>query len=210
VADNGRLGWVEVLVAINISVAALATSWASYQATLWGGVQAVQFGLAAAQRAVATRDAIDASVTRAAEIGLFTAWLEAKHTDNEELAAFYAARFPPSLRPAFKEWLAQNPLSDPRAPPSPFGLRSYKPGALVEARAAESAAVAAFEYGQRANKNANAFTRAVVILATAMFFGGVSQVFDRRALRVAMTIISLVACVGGVAAVPLLPMRTLG
>jgi len=191
--------WIEATVAVVLSAAALATSWCSFQATLWNGQQAAHYSRAGAFRTIATRDAIDASVTRSVEIGLFSAWLDAKHTNNEPLAQFYQTRFPPGLKPAFNEWLAQQPLTNPQAPPSPFALASYQQPGMAEARKLEEKAAAEFERGQRANHIGDCYTRSAVILALSMFFGGVGQAFEHRSVRIAMGVVSLVACAAGLA-----------
>jgi hypothetical protein len=207
-ADQPRSRWIEAAVAVVVSAAALATSWCSFQATLWNGQQALHYNRAGAFRTIATGDAIDASVTRSVEIGLFSAWLDAAHAKNERLAQFYQTRFPPDLKPAFAEWLTFQPLTNPQAPPSPFALASYRQPRMVEARALEAKAAAEFDLGQRANHVGDAFTRSAVILALAMFFGGVGQAFEHRSVRIAMGVVALVACVLGVAFALTLPMLT--
>lgn len=209
-SDQNRVSWVEFVVVAIISMAALATSWASYQASLWNGVQAVRFGRAGAFRTMSVRHSIDASVTRAIEVGLFSSWLDAEHSNNASLANFYEARFPASLRPAFREWLAQQPLTNPRAAPSPFALASYRPAQMVEAEQLEGKAEAEFAGGQSANKISNSFIRVVVMNSTAMFFGGMAQVFLRRSLRITMATVALAACSIGLVTLLLLPMRSLG
>jgi hypothetical protein len=205
-AEERQRRRIETAVAVVISIAALATSWASYQAKLWNGDQAAHYGRAGANRTTATRDAIEASVTRSVEVGLFSAWLDAKHAHKEPLAQFYAARFPPGLKPAFDEWIAQQPLTNPRAPPSPFAMESYRQPALVEARLMEASAMREFNEGLRATAVSDDYTRSAVFLATAMFFAGVGQVFDSRRVRIAMGFVALIACVAGVASMLTLPM----
>jgi hypothetical protein len=207
-ADQQRSRWIEAAVAVVVSAAALATTWCSFQATLWNGQQAVHYNRAGAMRTIATGDAIDASVTRSVEIGLFTAWLDAKHTHNEALAQFYQARLPPGLKPAFDEWLTFRPLTNSQAPPSPFTLASYRQPRMAEARALEEKSEAEFGLGQRANHIGDAYTRSAVILALAMFFGGVGQAFQHRPVRIVMAGVALVACILGLAFAFTLPMLT--
>jgi hypothetical protein len=208
-AEPERTDLTELVVAIIISLSALATSFATFEARLWSGRQVRHFGLAGAYRTIATHQALDASVSRSVDIDLFNAWLTAKHSGNAALAAAYQGRFPASLKPAFSAWLAQDPLDNPHAPPSPFVLASYQPPGLIGARQMEAKAQTEFESGEVANYNGNAFMQCAVILAMAMFFGGVGQVFRRRSVRAAMAVVALVACIVGLQQTLTLPMLAL-
>lgn len=200
----------EAVAALVLSAAGVLTSWASYQASLWDGAQMVHYSRASALRLEATQAALDLSMNRAVEIDLFQAWVEAKSDGDERLAAFYQARFPTGLREAFPAWLAQNPLDNPAAEPSPFTLPAYRPAGRAVAAAAETKADAEFQAAIGAKHTADAHTRAAVILAGAMFFGGIGQAFKRRPVRLVLTIMGILSLVGGAALTLTVPMLTLG
>ena len=94
-----------------MSLAALATSWASYQASLWSGEQAEHTASAAAVRAKATRAYNRADDLRMIDIGTFAHWMTAKAGNDSALAGFIAARFRHEFKPAFESWIASRPLT---------------------------------------------------------------------------------------------------
>jgi hypothetical protein len=196
--DTWRSGWLESAVAIVISIAGLGTSWSSYQAALWNSRQAIHFGAAGAYRTEGSGVALEAEMSRAIDVGLFSAWMDAKASGNDALAASYERRFTPEMQPAFAEWLSQQPLTNLRAAQSPFVLGSYRQPALAKAKELGRQAEGAFEDGMKANTYSNAYTRSAVILALSMFLGGVGQVFRRRGVRILLAVCAALACAYGV------------
>ena len=202
---GGRDDWIEMVIAGVLSAAGLLTSWSSYQASLWDGAQAAQYTRANALRVVASRVQLETDSHRAIEAGLFNAWLEAKAGDKDVLAAFYEERFPPDLKPAFQAWIAQNPLKNPAAAPSPFSMNTYRPKGEGQDATLEAQADAAFDKGQEDNRISDVFTQGTVFLAMALFFGGIGQVFKVRIVRLALVVIAAVSCGVGLATIVSLP-----
>ena len=207
--SRGLAHWLELAVVIIISASALVTSWASYEANLWTRKQTVNYGLSGAHRVMATRAALDASVNRTMEVGLLNARMAASEARNPRLAAFYQRRFPEDFQPAFRDWMAQRPFDNPQAAPSPFRLPSYRPPGVSEAERLEALASAEFEEGQHSSTVAASFIRGGVILAMAMFFGGVGQVFGARNLRIAMALMAFLSCAVGLLQIFTLPVLAL-
>ena len=95
-------------------VAALATSWSSYQATRWNGEQAAAAGRTNAIRIEAARaDGLARSQTQV-DVATFIAWADADRRGETEVADFYVDRFRPEFRPAYDAWIADRPLDRPR------------------------------------------------------------------------------------------------
>jgi hypothetical protein len=205
-ADRGRL---ELAVVVVISVAGLVTSFAGYEASLWNRELAIAFGRAGSDRIVGTRAALDASVDRTMAVDLFNAWMEAKAAGKSSLATDYEERFPPELKLAFDEWLAQRPFENPKAAASPFRLPAYRQQGLTEAERLDAKAQAEFAAGQRASAISASFTRASVIMATSMFFGGVGPVFKARYLRIVLGAMAFISCGLGMAQMFTLPVLSL-
>jgi hypothetical protein len=197
--------WMEVVIAVVLSAGGLMTSWASYQAALWDGQQAAHYSRANALRVMATRARLEADSRRAIEINLFNSWLQAKAQGDEPMAKFYADRFPPDMKPAVNAWLLLRPLKDPTAPLSPFALPSYKPEGLAGADKLEVEADSTFARGQDDNRVSDLFTQGAVYMATAMFFGGIGQVFRVRQVRLGLLAVAVVACAIGLARIATLP-----
>jgi len=209
-ADSGRGNWIEIVIAVVLSTGALTTSWATYQAALWEGRQAANYSRANALRVVSTRALLAADSRQSVEIALFSSWMEAQASGNHALATFYEDRFPPDLRPAFDEWIAQNPLKARGAPLSPFALPSYTPTGAAEAKALEAQADATFEDGQQSNRVSDLYTQGTAIMASAMFFGGIGQVFRVRPVRLALLAVAVVTCLVALVRIATLPLLAPG
>ena len=81
----------------------------------------------------------------------------------------------------FEEWAAQCPRENPNAASSPFVLPGYSVAELDRAEALEQRANEAYLKGQDANEKGDKFVLATVILANALFFGGITRSLNRGA-----------------------------
>ena len=211
-AARGLLGEVvrhptEVVTAVSLSVAALLTSWSAYQGAVWDGVEAAQYNRADALRTASARMATRAGQLEAIDILSFSQWLNAYAVDNKPLEAFYRERFRPEFAPAFKAWVATKPQDNPGAPPTPFVMPSYQSAAARQADALEVRAGETFDKGEQAKHDSNQFIQVTVVLASAMFFGGIVQVFRMPRVRVALMAVSLLTCAWALARVVSLPIH---
>jgi hypothetical protein len=183
---------IEIVPAIILSLAGLMASWASHQGAMWNGMQSVYFGRANFERAAASRARFEGEMVRAVQVDLFSDWIEAKSRGNETLAQFYRTRMPLDFRDQFEAWLATRPLDDPEAPPTPFAMKGYRPPGFDDAARAEKLAETHFALGEEASTTSYAYNRAGVVLATAMFFCGIGQVFRQTPVRFALTTVAIV------------------
>jgi hypothetical protein len=191
-AASAKSNLIEMVTAIVLSVAGLMASWASHQGAIWNGMQTVHFGRANFERGAASRARFEGDMVRAIQVDLFSDWIEAKSRGNESLAQFYRTRMPENFRSTFEAWLATRPLENPEAPPTPFAMDSYHPPGFAEAEKSEKDAEAQFALGEEASRTSYAYNRAGVVLATAMFFGGIGQVFRHISVRFTLAAVSIV------------------
>ncbi len=196
---------IETVTVIVISAAGLMASWASHQGAMWNGMQSVHFSRANVERGNAANAKLEGDLIRAVEVDLFSDWIEAKTRRNEVLAEFYRKRMPGTFRGSFEAWLATRPLVNPQAPSTPFVMSSYHPPEFAAAKRAEKAADAEFALGEQANRTAYDYNRAGVVLATAMFFGGVGQVFRHRMLRITLAAVAIVTWLIGLQLILAIP-----
>jgi hypothetical protein len=209
-SDERTTDVLEMLSAIILSIAALASSWATYQSGLWDGEQAANYSSANALRIEASRVALEGDALAGVEVQLFTSWLDAKVHNEDALAKFYEARFPPTLKPAFERWLQSHPLTNTSAPPTPFAHDNYtRPGAAM-ARDLDRKAQQTFAAGQYANTVSDAFQQGATMLALSLFFGGIGQVFKERAPRIGLLTVAGVTLILGLLRVFTLPAQILG
>ncbi len=196
---------VEVVTAVSLSVAALLTSWSAYHAAIWDGVESAQFTRAEALRTQSAQLATRGGQLQGFDIFVTGQWLNAYADGNQRLQDFYRARVRPEFKPAFDAWLASKPLQNPNAPASPFVMPQYRLATSDQSAAAERQAAQAFTRGEQAKTDSNAFIQITVVLASAMFFGGIGQVFKIRRVRLALMTVSVLTCLWALVRVVMLP-----
>lgn len=181
--------WIDLLATILLSVAAVATAWATYQAAHWRSEQ----GLAGNRSVVARVQANRASGIANRQIQIdaltFTHWVDAYTQKDTKLAAFYFRRFRPEFRPAVTAWAATKPLTNPDAPLTPFSMPQYKSAENAEADRLEAKGDAESAVAQVDVQRADRYTLCVVLFATALFFAGIStrlRTFGSRAFVLGM------------------------
>ena len=169
-------------------VAAVATSWSSYQATRWNGEQARTAGRTTAIRIDAARSASLAEAQTQVDVATFIAWADADRSGDPELATFYENRFRPEFEPAFAAWLATEPFVDADAPPTPFAMPEYRVAAKEEAeRLDEQAAVSSAMVSTYIQRSSN-YVLSVVLYAVVLFFAGMSTRMRSARLRWVMAV----------------------
>jgi hypothetical protein len=177
-----------------MSVAALATSWAGYQASLFNGDQLAYGDSATALRTTATRNATRAGQERIVDLELFTSWLGAYARRDSVLSRFYQERFRPEFAPAFRTWVASRPLVNPGAARTPFALPEYRLASDADAQRLSRLADEASAASRHANMTSDAYVLTVVILATVMFFATASQRDTASVLRIGLIILAFLMC----------------
>ena len=185
--DGGR-NLQELLVTVLLVVAALGTSWSSYQATRWNGEQAAAAGRTNAIRIEAARaDGLARSQTQV-DVATFIAWADADLRGEAKVADFYVDRFRDEFRPAYEAWIAEQPLTNSAAPSTPFAMEEYQVAAKNQAEALDAAAeVSAAEVRRDIQRSSN-YVLTVVLYAVALFFAGMSTRVTAPRLRWVLTL----------------------
>jgi hypothetical protein len=186
----------EVLVTLLLVLAALATSWSSYQATRWHGEQAATANRTSAIRIDAARAASLAEAQTEIDVSTFIAWVDADQAGDDALAAFYVERFRPEFGEAFEAWLATRPLTDPTAPPTPFAMPDYQLAAADEASTLDRAAAASADEVSMHIQRASNYVLTVVLYAVVLFFAGMSGKLNGRRGRQVMVALGSVVLLG--------------
>ncbi|MES1198649.1 MAG: hypothetical protein ABUS48_01560 [Pseudomonadota bacterium] len=190
---------IDLWSALALSAAALVTAYASYQAELWDGQQAAFYSQANALHTESSQENLTANQLETADLLIFSAWLNARGAGEDRLETFYHERFRPDFLRAFDAWIATNPQTNPQAPPTPFAMPDYRLAQRAHAQALDAQAKRAFEQGQDANEHGDAFVLGTVILASALFFGGINQIPHSLKTRIILLAVSAIFfVVGGV------------
>ena len=187
-------------------VAALATSWSSYQATRWNGEQAAAAGRTNAIRIDAARADGLARTQTQVDVATFIAWADADLRGETKVADFYVDRFrdefqagvrcldrratarpTPTLRPHRSPW---------RSTRSPPRSRQQELDAAAEASAAE----VRLDIQRSSN-----YVLTVVLYAIVLFFAGMSTRLKNPRLRWVMTIAGTLVLLGALGWVATFP-----
>jgi hypothetical protein len=199
-AGPGRMGrlhvHMELLATILLAMAAVATAWSSYQSARWSGVQAIDFSKANAARVESTRAATQAGQETQIDVLTFTQWVNAYAAKETRLADFYFARFRPEFRPAVRSWIATHPLKNPKAPPTPFAMPSYKLASQADSQRLLAEAEAQTAKARQSNQRSDNYVLAVVLFAAALFFAGISTKLKAPSQRVALLSLGYVLFLG--------------
>lgn len=179
-AKSHRIDFLSTLL---LTLAAVATAWASYQAAHYRSEQGLAGNRSIAARVEANRAAGLANRQIQIDVGSFFQWIDAYQQGDRELATFYFRRFRPEFRPAVTAWIATKPLTNPRAPLTPFAMPQYESAATAEADALEARADVASGQSQAHVQRADRYTLCVVLFAMALFFAGISTRLGTRGSR---------------------------
>jgi hypothetical protein len=199
--------WLDWVATALLALATVATAWAAYQSRQWTGEQAQGYSRATAKRIEVNRDAALANRQVQIDVATFIQWVDATEQNRDALADFYRERFRDEFEPAFAAWLAEKPLTNPTAPPTPFVMPQYRLAASTEADALDAAAAADSERAKDANERANNYMLAVVLFASSVFFAGMSTKLRTRSARWALLGLGSVLFLGTVIWLATLPIQ---
>jgi len=185
---DSRRDWQEGVATVLLVVAAVATSWSSYQATRWNGEQAAAAGRTNAIRIEASRADGLAEAQTEIDVATFIAWAEADVSGDRELATFVMDRFRDEFRPAFDAWTATAPLTNPDAPPTPFAMDEYQLESRQQADELDARAEASAAEVRADIQRASNYVLTVVLYAVALFFAGMSTRVNAPRLRWVLTL----------------------
>ena len=177
---------VELFSTILLAVAAVATAWSTYQSTQWRGEQAVSTSKATDARIESSEAATRAGQLTQVDIATFVQWTNAHVAGDSDLAEFYRRRFRPEFEPAFDAWIATEPFTNPDAPLTPFAMPEYRVSELVRSSELNAEAGQHSDDAGVANQRADNYVLAVVMLAAALFFAGISTKLSEERQREAL------------------------
>jgi hypothetical protein len=173
-AETRRLHRVELFATILLAVAAVATAWSTFQSTRWRGEQAIDFSKANAARIHSSEAETRARQLTQIDIATFIQWVDAEVAGKRQLAQFYRRRFRPEFRPAFAAWVATKPRTNPNAPLTPFAMPQYRVSKDLLSERLDAVARSHSDAAGEANQRSDNYVLAVVLLATSLFFAGIS------------------------------------
>ncbi|MGI9126241.1 MAG: hypothetical protein ACR2JM_16055 [Mycobacterium sp.] len=186
--------------AIILAVAAVATTWASFQASQWANAQSDAQSISAIQRSDANRAASEATSQSVVDSQMWIAWVEAVASGQKDRAGFLRDRFSPALDRSQKEWLgtvAVDAEGNPSRVPdgTPLNLASYVVPSQVQADELSSRAEASLADADEASNTATKYVMLAVLFALVLFFASVATKFTAPKIQVALILTGLVLLV---------------
>jgi hypothetical protein len=200
----GKSDWIELMAALLLALATIASAWSAYQATRWGGVQSNSYSSASALRSESIRASNTALAQREVDVSVFVAWLQAVANEQPVLQQFYEARFRAEFKPAFEAWRSTVPQG--QVPDgSPFSRPEYVLAEQQKADDLQQRAEDASATARAANQTGDNFILIAVLMASVLFFAGFGTKFQQQAVRRLMIGIASIVFVLGLAAIVSLP-----
>ena len=191
-STGGGRDRLELVAAVLLALATVATAWSGYQSTRWNGEQSKAAARTNALRIDSTKAAGLANTQTEVDVATFTQWINAYAQRQTKLTNFYFERFRKEFRPAVEAWVATRPLRNPKAPLTPFAMPQYKLAARAEAERLEAEAEVSAADARRDLQRASNYVLGVVLFASALFFAGISTKLASPRIRVAMLVLGCV------------------
>jgi hypothetical protein len=183
---------MDTVSAIMLAAAGVASAWATYQATLWGGVQASSYASASAKVTEAARLELQAGQKTGMDTAFYMAWLSAAARDDRELMTFYERRFDPEFRKIFDVWRNQFPadLRGHVREGSNISLPRTEHSESLEAKAMRDEATALFNRAEQSGSTGDRYVASTVTLSLILFLLGISTIARSEGQRRLLVIVA--------------------
>jgi hypothetical protein len=179
--------WMEIVAAVLLALATIASAWSAYQAARWGGYEAKKFAAATANRVESTKAADLADQETSVDRELWVEWVKAYGAGNTQLAEYLVSNnFSPELKTALEAWKGTDPLNNPGAPDSPFEMAEYQNANMQESVRLEKQAQEETTAAREAVERSDRYVLFLVLFASVLFFAGISTKFKDQRVRLAV------------------------
>ena len=175
--------WIEPVVAVLMALTTICTAWCSYESAAWTRVSNRRMNESNALEQRAAQIEVQGNQALIVHTAMFMELLAAQHAGNEQLANFYAERFPPDVKKAYEAWLAQKPFENRAADAHPFVPNLYKVRGTAEAAAAKADAERRVVEAREAGNRSGQYLANTVLFATVLFFAGTAGKFEQPRVR---------------------------
>jgi hypothetical protein len=189
---------LEVIAVALLGVATVGSAWCGYQATRWNGEETDLAQEAARQETEATRLFGLATQTFAYDSTIAAQYAQALSNGDDELVAFYeSALVRPEFLPVIERWRAE--IAAGEQPGPLLEDQAYRDEQLAPYEAALTEVNSLTTRSDEASEHGDQYVLTTLLLATALFFAGVTTSFRVRTARL-LLLASAVLVIAGAAA----------
>ncbi|TMI86251.1 MAG: hypothetical protein E6H10_00485 [Bacteroidetes bacterium] len=195
--DRDRL---EVYGTIVLAIATLAVAWCSYQSTLWNGIQTFRLAESNKYSRLAQQKLIQSGQNKAMEEGVIINFVDAVLSKDQTKIDYIIGGVRPELANILSNWLQSHPLESASAPRHPMIMPEYEAimgQRLDESQKMSEKAEETFRTAQVANLNADRYSLFTVLFSLVLFLGAITTKLVRINVRLIITLLSAIICVGG-------------
>ncbi len=200
--------WWDLTAAVLLSLATVLTAWSGYQSSRWNGHSSTLNRESAVMRSQSLKLSARADQRLAIDVDLFSDWVLAHLSGEDERADWFRERFRSEFTPVFEDWLSE-PVEPGQVLPagSPFELERFTLQAQVEADRLSAKAEVLQAEADDATRVAEDFVLAAVMFASVLFFAGISsKLSSANGSHLAVTLSGL-SLLGGLVVIVVLPLR---
>jgi hypothetical protein len=174
---------LEVLAVALLGVATIGTAWCGYQATRWNGEEADLARQSGALQVEAARQFGLATQIVSYDSNIISQYANARAADDANLMRFYRETLiRPDFLPIVDEWEQQ--VAAGESPENLLQDEDYRDAQLAPYRESQTRAEGLSLEAQEAGNEADDYVLTTLILASALFFAGLTTSFRVRLARV--------------------------
>jgi hypothetical protein len=187
---------LETTTTVILSLAAVATAWATFQATQWSSAENDAVSAASTARSKAIQATSHAARTEQLDTTIWLQWLAAFRAGDTAQARFLRDRFRPGLLRAHNVWVAKAVVAPDgkviSAPPgTPFTERQYVVPDSARADELSAEADDQLAASQHAASMSTKYVIAALVLALVLFFAGIATKFRQPRLQAALVALAI-------------------
>jgi hypothetical protein len=195
---------LEVIAVVLLGVATVGSAWCGYQATRWNKEETDLSRESAAASVESARLFGRATQVVSYDSNMIALYAQAQRDGDDELAEFYRnTLIRPEFRSVLDRWQAQ--IAAGESPTNLLEDQDYLDDQLRTSEDARAAAASARLEADDASEHADGYVLTTLILATALFFAGVTGSFRMRWIRFGLLVASSIAIAVAAARVVDLP-----
>jgi len=175
--DQRILNLTSIINVLILSIAGVAITWCSYQATRWSGIQAFSMAETNAYFRQAQEEHELATQGLIMDEMVVVNFVNAVMANDSLKMKFYTERVRPELANALRQWLRQDPLHNKSAPPHPGATDAYKKvvaGHFSKIDSFRERGNSSWRNAEHANRTADNYVLITVVFSVVMFLSGVA------------------------------------